>query len=60
VGGLLPSLFLTSPYFFSGWAGLGLPPPRAGFQWVRWGPDMLLVNVRTGRIEDVVYGVFYY
>jgi len=38
---------------------LGLGPPPHGFVWVRYGPDLLLVNRRTGRIVDVIYGAFY-
>jgi Ni/Co efflux regulator RcnB len=59
VGGVLPALFLAPAYYYSGWAALGLPPPGPGLQWVQYGPDLLLVNVSTGQIVDVVYGVFY-
>jgi Ni/Co efflux regulator RcnB len=59
VGAALPALFLTSAYFYADWAGLGLEPPPPGFQWVRYGPDLLLVNVDTGQVADVAYGVFY-
>ncbi len=45
--------------FYGGWASLGLPPPRPGFQWVRYGPDLLLTNVPTGQIVDAAYGAFY-
>jgi Ni/Co efflux regulator RcnB len=55
----LPPVFLTAPYFYDGYSTLGLAPPPSGYQWVRYGPDLLLVNVRTGRIADVVDGVFY-
>ena len=41
------------------WAELGLEPPQPGFQWVRYGPDLLLVDVNTGQVLDVAYGVFY-
>jgi Ni/Co efflux regulator RcnB len=58
-GGILPPVFLAAPYFYDGYATLGLAPPPAGYQWVRYGPDLLLVNVHTGRIADVVDGVFY-
>jgi Ni/Co efflux regulator RcnB len=37
---------------------MGLPPPIAGRQWVRFGPDLLLVDVRTGSIIHVAPGVF--
>jgi Nickel/cobalt transporter regulator len=59
IGGVLPPLFLTSAYFYADYAALGLPPPEPGFQWVRYGPDLLLVNVATGEVVDVVYGAFY-
>jgi Ni/Co efflux regulator RcnB len=55
----LPFLFLTSAYFFNNYAALGLDPPPYGYQWVRYGPDLLLVELRTGRIADVVYGAVY-
>jgi Ni/Co efflux regulator RcnB len=58
VGGVLPAIFLTQAYFYNDWAGLGLPPPDPGFQWVRYGPDLVLVNVSTGQITDVIYGAF--
>ena len=59
IGGFLPRLFLSSNYYYNDWYGLGFGPPPRGFVWVRYGPDLLLVNIRTGRVADVVYGVFY-
>ena len=58
-GLILPPIFLSSPYYYDGYAPLGLGPPPAGYRWVRYGPDLLLVNIVTGRIADVVDGVFY-
>ena len=58
VGLLLPAIFLSQTYYYDGYAALGLYPPPPGSQWVRYGPDLLLVNLRTGRVEDVAYGVF--
>ncbi len=58
-GMVLPPLFLVPAYFYADWAALGLVAPEAGFQWVRYGPDLLLVNVTTGQVVDAVYGVFY-
>jgi Ni/Co efflux regulator RcnB len=57
-GLLLPGIFLSGSYYYDGYAALGLSPPPPGFRWVRYGPDLLLVNVVTGRIRDVAYGVF--
>jgi len=59
IGAALPALFLVPAYYYAEWAALGLPPPDPGFQWVRYGPDLLLVNVTTGQVVDVVYGAFY-
>jgi Ni/Co efflux regulator RcnB len=59
VGVALPPIFLASAYYYTDWATLGLDPPPPGFQWVRYGPDLLLVDVNTGQIADVVYGAFY-
>ena len=59
IGATLPALFLAPAYYYSGWATLGLTAPPPGCQWVQYGPDLLLVNVSTGQVLDVVYGVFY-
>lgn len=59
VGAVLPPLFLVPNYYYTDWAALGLEPPPPGFQWVRYGPDLLLVNLGDGQVADVAYGVFY-
>jgi hypothetical protein len=59
VGAVLPPLFLVPAYYYADWATLGLTAPPPGFQWVRYGPDLLLVNVTNGQVVDVAYGVFY-
>jgi Ni/Co efflux regulator RcnB len=59
VGGILPPLFLAPAYYYTDWATLGLAPPQPGTQWVRYGPDLLLVDVTTGAVVDAVYGAFY-
>jgi Ni/Co efflux regulator RcnB len=56
VGAILPPLFLAPAYYYTDWATLGLEAPQPGFQWVRYGPDILLVNVATGAVVDVVEG----
>ena len=58
-GNRLPSLFLSASYYYDGYAALGLETPPPGYRWVRYGPDLLLVNIDTGDVEDVVYGAFY-
>jgi Ni/Co efflux regulator RcnB len=59
IGWVLPHIFLSNHYYFNDWATLGFGPPPPGYVWVRYGPDLLLVNRHTGRIRDVVYNVFY-
>lgn len=59
IGARLPPILFGPSYFYAGWAALGLAAPLPGYQWVRFGPDLLLVNVRTGEVEDVIYGAFY-
>jgi Ni/Co efflux regulator RcnB len=59
VGENLPLMFLSSLYFFDSYADYGIGAPPYGYRWVRYGPDLLLVSNRTGRIRRVIYGVFY-
>jgi Ni/Co efflux regulator RcnB len=58
VGGLLPRAFIVPTYYYAGYAAFGLAAPRAGYQWIRYGPDLLLVNLSTGNVMNVKYGVF--
>lgn len=59
IGAVLPALFLAPAYYYADWAAVGLTPPPPGFQWIQYGPDLLLVNVTTGEVVDTAYGVFY-
>jgi hypothetical protein len=58
VGAVLPALFLAPAYYYADWATLGLDPPQPGFQWVRYGPDLLLVNVTTGEVIETIPDAF--
>jgi Ni/Co efflux regulator RcnB len=60
IGGFLPPIFLVPDYWYTDWDLLGLPPPPPDYQWVRYGPDLLLVDLTTGEVVDVVYDAFYY
>jgi Ni/Co efflux regulator RcnB len=59
VGLTLPAIFLTAAYFFDDAYQMGLGGAPYGYRWVRYGPDLLLVQLGTGRIVDVIYGAFY-
>jgi hypothetical protein len=59
VGAILPPLFWSTPtYYYSDWAEMGLPPPEPGFQYVQYGPDLLLVDITTGQVVQVFPGAF--
>jgi Ni/Co efflux regulator RcnB len=58
-GQYLPRAYFAAPYYLDNWAAYRLGRPLAGFRYVRVGPDVLLVNVRTGLISEVIPGVFY-
>ena len=59
IGTRLPPVLFAPAYFYPGWAALGLGAAPPGYAWVRYGPDLLEVNLISGEVEDVVYGVFY-
>lgn len=59
IGSHLPVVFLSPPYFYADYGAIGLVAPGPGLGWVRFGPDLLLVNLQTGIVVDVVYGAFY-
>ncbi len=58
VGRLLPRAFLAPAYYYTGYAALGLTAPPPSYHWVRYGPDLMLVNITTGNVVDIRYGVF--
>jgi Ni/Co efflux regulator RcnB len=58
VGAILPAVLLTRTYAYADYASLGLPPPSAGHRWVRYGPDLLLVDTHTGAVIRAAHGVF--
>jgi hypothetical protein len=58
-GNRLPHEFMSPRFRFNNWGRLGVGPPGAGRRWIRYGPDLLLVNIHTRRIEDVIFNVFF-
>ena len=57
-GDFLPFGWFTSSYYLN-WGGYGLPLPPIGCEWVRVGADALLVDIWTGRVVAVYYGLFW-
>ncbi len=58
IGARIPPALVVPGYYYGDWSGLGLQAPPPGYSWVRYGPDLLLVNLTTDEVEDVIYGVF--
>ncbi len=58
IGQILPLIFLEQEYVFDDYTDLGFDDPPPGYEWVRYGPDLLLVDLDTGEVVDVEYGVF--
>jgi Ni/Co efflux regulator RcnB len=50
-------LFLSA-WFLNDFLGYGLAPPPAGYRWIRYGPDAVLVDASSYEIADTAYGVF--
>ena len=58
-GERLPVAFFARDYWITDFALYGLMAPWAGYEWVRVGDDALLVDVGTGEVVRVEYGLFY-
>lgn len=57
-GDRLPWGWFGSGYYLS-WGAYGLPLPPIGCEWVRVGSDALLVDIWSGEVLSVYYGLFW-
>ena len=57
-GQILPRAYWAPEYLVADYWLFGLEVPPVGYEWVRDGADAILVNVTTGEILQVEYGVF--
>ena len=57
-GQILPRAYWAAPYLIADYWLFALEVPPVGFEWVRDDTDAILVNVTTGQIIQVEYGVF--
>jgi Ni/Co efflux regulator RcnB len=48
-----PQWYIDDYYYYD------LPVPPYGYEWVRVGPDALLVDLDSGAVVSAVYGLFY-
>jgi Ni/Co efflux regulator RcnB len=55
VGYRLQPSFYGSRYYISDYGMYNLRAPSRWQQWIRYGNDLLLVNIRTGRVLQVVH-----
>jgi len=58
-GESLPRAFWAQPYWITNFWVYDLDRPPFGTEWVRFGPDALLVDTSTGEILQAEYNVFY-
>lgn len=58
-GDFLPRGWYTQSYWIDDFLDYGLPYPPPGFEWVRVGDDAILVDQYTGRVVQVVRGIFW-
>jgi Ni/Co efflux regulator RcnB len=54
----LPRAFWASQYLIADYWLFALEVPPVGYEWVRYGPDAILVSLTTGQILQVEYAVF--
>ena len=59
VGRTLPAGYYGANYYVSDYRGYNLIAPQRGYRWVRVDRDVYLVDLRTGRVADVRYDLFY-
>ena len=59
IGLNIGSAFFGSRYWINDPWQYRLPPAYGGYRWIRYYDDVLLVDTRTGYIEDVIYDFFY-
>ena len=58
-GDFLPRGWYGEPYWIGDFVDYDLPYPPPGFEWVRVGDDALMIDRYTGRIVQVVRGIFW-
>jgi Ni/Co efflux regulator RcnB len=58
-GERLPRAFFAPEFFITDFTVYGLLAPWDGYEWVRYGDDALLIDIDTGEVVRVEYGLFY-
>lgn len=60
VGHRLRSAFYSPRYFVNNYSYYGLRAPGRHLRWIRYGNDLLLVDIRYGTVIQVLPGRYYY
>jgi Ni/Co efflux regulator RcnB len=55
VGYRLRPVFYSPRYYIVDYGSYHLRAPARGLRWIRYGDDLLLVNIRTGRVLQVMH-----
>jgi Ni/Co efflux regulator RcnB len=55
IGFRLDPIFYSSRYYINDYGYYHLRIPRPWERWIRYGDDLLLVNLRNGRVVDVIH-----
>ena len=58
-GDFLPRGWFARDYWLDDFLDYDLPYPPPGYEWVRVGGDAIMVDQYTGRIVQVVRGIFW-
>lgn len=58
-GDFLPRPWFARTYWLADFLDFGLPFAPPGYVWVRVGPDALMIDQFSGRIVQVVRGIFW-
>ncbi len=59
VGNYLDTRFAADAFMIRNEASLGLPDDYGPYRWVRYYDDAVLVDMRAGKVIDVVYDMFW-
>ncbi|MCZ8369805.1 MAG: RcnB family protein [Porphyrobacter sp.] len=59
IGFFLDSLFFQPRYFINDPWAYHLPPVYGPYQWVRYYDDVVLVDIYTGEVVDVIHDFFW-
>ena len=57
-GNVLPRVYWGQQYWLGDYWLFGLDVPPVGYEWVRYGPDAVLVDTSNGEVIQVIYGRF--